>query len=551
MLKELQIQNYALIRDLDIQFYTGLNTITGETGTGKSIMLGALGLILGNRADTSSLLEDSRKCIVEGKFDIRNYKLEGFFEANDIDFDAICILRREIAPNGKSRAFINDTPVNLSLIKELGEKLIDIHSQHQTIKLTNNSFQLSLLDAFAGHKNLLESYGAIYRQYQKQSQELEKLRAQQLQAQKENDYNTFQLNELEEAKLKEGELISLEEELNLLSNAENIQQSLSAALFAMMESEQSILIQIAEIRKYVSAIARLNPRIEHILNRIDALQVESKDIAGDIEDLNESVSIDNERMEEVSARLAMLNHLLNKHHFRNEAELISYQHELRIKVLSVENLADDIASLDKSRSQFAGELNALADKISSNRKAQVKPLEDSLATLLQQVGIPEAKIEIRLSETEKLTDTGRDQISILFSANKGIRPEPVSQVASGGELSRLMLCFKYLLADSIFLPTIIFDEIDTGISGEVTIMVGQIMKRLAANHQVISITHQPQVAAMGENQFVVYKTAGEDFSSTHIRELQKEERVLEIAKMISGKKPSALAMENAKELLKQ
>ena len=549
MLTHLKIKNYALIKDLEIDFRKGFNIITGETGTGKSIILGALGLILGNRADSTSLHNNNTKCIIEGRFSVNGYNLENFFERNDLDWEEQTLLRREIAPGGKSRAFINDTPVTLNILKELGESLIDIHSQHQTLMLGNKNFQLSLVDAFARHKPLQDEYAQLFRQYKKTLKDLNTLREKSAQASKDYDYFLFQLNELSAASLQPGELETLEEEMNLLSHAEVISQRLQSTVFSLYDSEQSIHSQLSDIKKQLSSISSLNPVLKQLFERIEASLIEIKDIYAEADDFQQSISVDNQRMEEVNHRLQLLNNLLNKHHYASIQELINYTEELTQKVGSTESLEEEIKTLETLAEKQLEILEQKAQILSKNRRDKINAVEENAMALLKEVGIADAKIIIDLQTLAQLNETGKDVIEILFSANKGSRPEAVSQVASGGELSRLMLCFKYMLADSIFLPTIVFDEIDTGVSGEVSIKIGQILKRMSAKHQVMCITHQPQIAAMGAHHYVVYKITGEDFTETNIRTLQQPDRISEIAKMIAGHKPSALAIENAKELL--
>ena len=549
MLTELKIQNYALIRELEISFESGLNTITGETGTGKSIILGALGLILGNRADTTALLDDSRKCIIEGRFSIGQYPLQAFFQNNDLDWEEHTYLRREINPNGKSRAFINDTPVGLNILKELGESLVDIHSQHQTIKLTEPAFQLALLDAFAGHKSLLEEYAKQFRQYRSIKRKLEDWRLQAAQAQKDYDYNLFQLNEINQANLKSGEQEALEEELGLLGNAESIKQNLQQAIYLLEEDEQSINNRLAEIRRNLGSVANLNTRLEGLYKRIDDLLLEGRDVQREMGNLQDEVVVDDQRMEELNLRLQTIQHLLQKHQCRTVDDILAYANELQKKTSIVESMASESDEMQTQLLALENGLNKLATDISKNRHKQTEILKENLEALLRQVGIPEAQIIIKLEDLPALGNIGKDAMEIYFSANRGSRPGPVSQVASGGELSRLMLCFKYLLADNIFLPTIIFDEIDTGVSGEVAIQVGRIMKKLSGTHQLMCITHNPQVAAMGIYQYRVFKISGDDITTTHINQLSKEERIEEIAQMIAGHKPSSLAIESAKELL--
>jgi DNA repair protein RecN (Recombination protein N) len=549
MLSALKIQNYALIQNLNIEIGNGLNIITGETGAGKSILLGALGLILGNRADTTALLNPDTKCVIEGKFLIGKYNLQSFFKANDLDWEDLTILRREITPNGKSRAFINDTPVNLNILKELGEYFVDIHSQHQTLKLASPLFQISLLDAYSGHKHLLEAYSDKFNIYKKLQKDIKFLREKEANAKKEYDFNLFQLNELDQASIQHGELVSLEDEFILQNNAETIKNNLQSATYELLEDENSIINRIANLKKQVSSIANLNPRLQQIFKRLDEILIESKDISSDIDDFQDSVFVDNERLNTVGNRIQVINNLLYKHQLKTEADLINLTESIREKINAKESLSSSIEEIEKELSLSLKELNQQAIIISANRKKQVHALENNLVLLLKQVGIPEAAITIEISEASDLTETGKDVVRILFSANKGSRPMPVGDIASGGEMSRLMLCFKYILADSIFLPTIVFDEIDTGVSGETAIKVGQMIKKLSASHQVICITHLPQVAAIGDHQYVVYKISGKDITVTNIRLLDKEERVEEIAKMIAGHKPSSIAIENAKELL--
>lgn len=549
MLSSLKIQNFALVQSLDIDFFNGLDIITGETGTGKSIILGALGLILGSRADTSSLMEPDTKCVIEGKFQISNFKFQDFFKVNDLDWDENTIIRREISPAGKSRAFINDTPVNLSLLKEFGDQLVDIHSQFQTQNMVDARFQLSLLDAVAGHKSLLTLYAEKYRFLKKMEADLHILKEKELNARKEYDYNIFQVKELDEANIQPLELEALEEELLLLSNAEKIKLILQASMYDIDDQDDSINNRLAALIKQFSTVASLNSRLSQIQKRLEDVRIETKDISGEISDMYETVNIDQERLELVNNRIRTINNLLVKHQFKTETELLNYCDALREKINSTESLSLEIESLQKQVQFLNEELRTIAGDISENRHKQVDLLEKQLVTLLKQVGIPEADIQIVLKDSEALNEFGKDIIELLFSANKGSKPMDVGAVASGGELSRLMLCFKYILADSIFLPTVIFDEIDSGVSGEVAIKVGQMIKKLSVGRQVLCITHLPQVAAMGDHHYVVYKMPGKERTATHIRQLQSNERIEEIAKMIGGHVPGQAAVESAKELL--
>ena len=554
MLSSLKIQNFALIQSLDIEFKPGLNIITGETGSGKSVMLGALGLILGNRVDTSALIDTDSKCIFEGKFPtgpdpVSNAKFQNFFKDNDLDWEDNALIRREISPGGKSRAFINDTPVNLNVLKEFGEQLVDIHSQFQTQKLSDAHFQLSLLDAVAGHGTLLSQYGEKYRSYRKTENDLQGLITREQSARKEYDYWSFQVKELDEANLLPNETDALDEELALLSNAEKIKLVLQTALNEISDQDDSINNRLAASQKSFASIASLNTRLQHIYKRLENILIETKDLSGEITDLYESINVDAERLEQVNNRLRIIHNLLVKHGFKTETELLNYADELREKMSGAESLSDEIKEIQNRLVAMKAELQSMADEISKNRKNQVSGLEKQLVTLLKQTGIPEATIEINLTETESLNEFGKDKILVLFSANKGSKPLEVGNVASGGELSRLMLCFKFILADTMVLPTVVFDEIDAGVSGEVAIRVGQMIKKLSSGRQVICITHLPQVAAMGDHQYVVYKVAGKERTAINIRQLENSERIEEIAKMIGGLVPGAAAVESAKELL--
>ena len=549
MLTHLKIENYVLIKSLEIDFENHFSTVTGETGAGKSIILGALGLILGSRADSSVLLSQDKKCVVEGTFKMNSQALKPFFEENELDWDVNTILRREIHPNGKSRAFVNDTPVTITILKDISEKLIDIHSQHQTLKLMNEDFQVSLLDAFAGHDSLLNDYSTHYKEYGKVTRNLTNLKANQQKLTKEYDYNLYQLKEINAANLQAGEQETLEKELLLLDNAEKIRGNIESLNFELQDSEQAVLNKLNESLRLLTGIAPFNPELQKLLERVKSVIIEIKDINAELEDFGGNISLDNERQNEVNERLNAINQLLSKHHFRDIAQLLAYSEELREQINNAENLSENIESLEKEKKQIEEKLNTLASKISANRHAKKEKLQDSITTLLKQLGIPDAQLIINLFDSDRFTPTGKNKIEILFSANKGSAPAEVGNVASGGELSRLMLCFKSILAGSSLLPTIIFDEIDTGVSGAVAMKVGQLLKNLAEKHQVISITHQAQIASMGDHHYLVYKKTGKELTQTFIRLLSKEERIEEIAKMLGGSRPGNAAIENAKELL--
>ncbi len=489
------------------------------------------------------------KCVIEGKFPINVSQFQSFFKDNDLDWEDNALIRREISPGGKSRAFINDTPVNLNVLKEFGEQLVDIHSQFQTQKLADTHFQLSLLDAVAGHKTLLSQYGDKYRSYRKLENDLQGLISREQSARKEYDYWTFQVNELDEANLLPNETDALDEELALLSNAEKIKLVLQSALNEISDQDDSVNNKIAANQKQFASVASLNTRLQAIYKRLENILIETKDLSGEITDLYESINVDAERLEQVNTRLRTIHNLLVKHGYKTETELLNYADELREKMSGAESLSDEIRDIQNRLVAMKAELQSMADQISKNRKEQISGLEKQLVTLLKQTGIPEATIEISLTETESLNEYGKDKIQVLFSANKGSKPLEVGNVASGGELSRLMLCFKFILADTMVLPTVVFDEIDAGVSGEVAIRVGQMIKKLSAGRQVICITHLPQVAAMGDHQYIVYKVAGKERTAINIRQLENSERIEEIAKMIGGHVPGAAAVESAKELL--
>lgn len=550
MLEELKVNNYALIQDLYIRFGGKLNIITGETGTGKSILLGALSLIIGNRADTSVLYDKKRKCVVEGTFNIKDYGLESFYENNGLDYDNDTIIRREISPSGKSRAFINDTPVKLNVLKALGTQLVDIHSQNQTLKLNDPGFQLALLDNFAGNQNLINEYQATYFRYLKTSEKLNDLTEQEKQSRKTLDYYQYQLNEIEEANFHEEEENELQEEWETLSHAEKIKQHLEHVNHLLFDGEYSIQSQLAEVKKLLQPISGYNQKLESLYQRIDSLEIEIKDIVNDAIQFNDEVIVDDERLENVSERLELMNRLLNKHRLSSLSGLIQLGNELKNNINQISSLEDKIQKLDHEKNQLTQKLEQLAQTLSKNRKAKAPTVEAKLTTLLQSLGIPQARINIHLEKTEEFNPSGKDKITILFSANKGTSLSPVQRVASGGELSRLMLGFKYLMVDSIFLPTIIFDEIDLGVSGEIAIKMGKMIQQLSHSHQVIAITHLPQVAASGDDHYAVYKKEVKDHTYSYITKLKATERIEELAKMLSGEQPSKVARQNARELIK-
>lgn len=549
MLTSLSIQNYAIIDELEIDFSGKLNVITGETGAGKSIIVGALGLILGERADSTALVNKEKKCIVEGVFDEAGKKeIKKFLAENDFDSNDELVVRREISANGKSRAFINDTPVTLAQLNELSSLLVDLHQQFDTLEVGESNFQREVLDALAGHYNMLEEYQAGFRQWQQLKKETEELKTQKQQFDKEADYNRFQFTELEEAGFKENELEEIDAELKLLNNSEGIKAALSKVYFELKENETPVVQQLKILLNQLNTYASYHPDLPALLQRLQSTQIELQDIADDVDRISSHINYDPERIEQISERLSLGYKLQKKHGVNSTNELLVIQQQLEEKLQAVLNIDEAILQKEKESNKLLTEATKLATKIADGRRKQVKPFEDKVNKLLAQVGMPNArlKVDIKLAE---LSLAGIDAIEFLFDANKSGQFQPVRKVASGGELSRLMLCIKSLVAQSIDLPTLIFDEIDTGISGEAARQVGIIMKDLAAKRQVICITHQPQIAGKADAHFFVYKEIVKDAVKTNIRLLTTEERITTIAQMLSGEKPTAAAIENAREML--
>ena len=549
MLTRLSINNYAIIDELEIDFSGKLSIITGETGAGKSIIIGALGLILGERADSSSLVNKEKKCIVEGTFSGNSKKqVTDFLKANELDAEEELVLRREIGTNGKSRAFINDTPVNLVQLQQLSSLLIDLHQQFDTLELGETDFQRQVLDALAGQLSLVEEYQLQYRQWLQLRKETEELKAQQQQFEKEADYNRFQFTELEEAAFRENELEETEAELKLLNNSEGIKAALAKTYFDLRESETPVVQQLKILLNQLNAFSSYHPDLPVLLQRLQSAQVELQDIADDVDRISNHINYDPDRIEQLNERLSLGYKLQKKHDVSSTAELLMIQKELEEKLQAVLNIEETIQQKEKETNHLLAEAKKTAEKITTGRNKQVKTLEDKVNKLLVQVGMPNAKLKV-LVQPADLSSSGADAIEFLFDANRSGQFQPVRKVASGGELSRLMLCIKSLVAQSIDLPTLIFDEIDTGISGEAARQVGIIMKVLAAKRQVICITHQPQIAGKADAHFFVYKEIVKDKVKTNIKQLTTEERITAIAKMLSGEKPTAAAMENAREMV--
>lgn len=549
MLKKLVIQNYAIIHELEIQFDTKLNIITGETGAGKSILMGALSLILGDRADSTVLLNRDKKCFVEGGFSIGNKKeIVEFLKKNDLDIEQDVIIRREIAVNGKSRAFINDTPVNLEQLRELSASLVDLHRQFDTLDLGRADFQREVIDALAGQFTLLQEYQQGFRNWQLATTGLAELIEKKNQFNKEYDYNKFLFDELEEVSLKENELEEADAELKMLSNSETIKAALDKACYIITDGEEPLVQQLKSALQQVQPFTSYHPGLEVLVHRLQSVHIELKDIGAELESINSKVQYDPVKIEQLSNRIAAGYKLQKKHGVKSTAELLSIQEMLSQKLLAVLNMDETIQAKQTELQAMHKRLLELAKRISANRKLQLKPLQDKVNKLLIQVGMPNARLQVQL-ETVELNAYGADAIDFLFDANKSNKFEPIRKVASGGELSRLMLCIKSLVAESLDLGTLIFDEIDTGISGEAAKQVGIIMKELAGKRQVISITHQPQIAGKADAHFFVFKEIRGESIHTNIRRLSQDERITTIAKMLSGEKPTAAAMENAREMV--
>ncbi|MEO8823416.1 MAG: DNA repair protein RecN [Ginsengibacter sp.] len=552
MLQQLHIHNYAIIDALEINFSGNLNIITGETGAGKSILMGALGLILGERADTSVLLDKEKKCFIEGVFKSDYTSVKNFLIKNDLDCEQEMLIRREISANGKSRAFINDTPVTLNHLKQLSQLLVDLHQQFDTLELNNNDFQREVIDALAGNGKLVEDYQIIFKKYRAELQHLEKLKIDQAAANKEFDYNQFLFDELNEANFLENEIETTDSEIKLMSNAENIKSTLLEIYFMMEESEQPLVQQIKAVNQKLQTLEKVYAEIQSLNERVLSVQIEMQDIASEIDLINNKVNYDEEKIAALNDRMAIGYALLKKHNVNTTAELIEIKNQLESELEKVTNLSEAITAKEKLAKEYFEEAIKKAKNISAKRQKEIAPFEQKVNQLLSQMGMPNAKIKVEIKEEETLNLFGNNKIEFLFNANlsSGHRQyEPVRKVASGGELSRLMLSIKSLVAKSIHLPTLIFDEIDSGISGEAARQVGMIIKQLSSGHQVIAITHQPQIAAKANTHFFVYKEIKEDKIITSIKILDTDERITAIATMLSGKKPTAAAFENAKEMM--
>ncbi|MFL3661506.1 MAG: DNA repair protein RecN [Polaribacter sp.] len=549
MLTQLSINNYALINHLSIDFSSGLSIITGETGAGKSILLGALGLVLGNRADLSSLKDTSTKCVVEARVEISNYHLQDFFHAVDLDYEAETIIRREILPSGKSRAFVNDTPVKLTVLNELREKLIDVHSQHQTMQLSDVKFQFDILDALAKNTERVAMYKKDFSQLSLLKKELVAIETAQKEANQQYDYNFHLFTELEAAAIKSDEQEGLEENLDKLNNIEDIKLSLAESLELSVNEEVGLQSSLNALEFKVFRIASFSKEYKELADRVTSIKIEMDDIVSELENANENVSLDPDEVEKINDRLQLLYNLQKKHYVNSNEELLVVLEELSDKVRQVASAEDELHRKKEQIEAISKKLDAVAEKISKARTSAIPKLIKALEFLLSDLGMGNARFSIKAIPTSSYFVNGKDVLEFLFSANKGGNFGALKKVASGGELSRIMLSVKKVLSENMQLPTIIFDEIDTGVSGEVSNKIAAIMQQMSVNMQVIAITHLPQIAAKGSNHYKVYKEEINGITTTNLKELSSEERIFEIAEMLSGKEISDTALTHAKELL--
>jgi len=538
MIKSLRIDNFVLIEELEIEFSDGLTIITGETGAGKSILLGALGLIMGNRADTKALYDETKKCVIEAVFYIEKYNLKEFFESYDIDYDNELLVRRELTPTGKSRAFINDTPTNLKILQALSASLIDLHQQFDTLDIHDNNFQLKMIDALAENKPLLRTYQKRFKTYKADKRVLEDLIQRNENTARELDFIQFQLEEFEQANLEAGEQEKLEEELSRLSNAEDIARTLGGAYQFLTESEQAVINQLEDIGTSLNQVSRFSTQIKQLYERYNSMVIELQDLASEFEQVAEETEFDPERIQTIQDRLDMIYRLQTKHSVASVEE--------KYKVYS--NMGVEIESLEKQIEAHEVELKAMSERLRASRSGVFEPFEQKVVSTLAELSMQHAQLKVNSVPTTELGPYGMDEVNFLFAANKGGRLQEIREVASGGEMSRLALVTKSLVASAIQLPTMIFDEIDTGISGDVALKMGNILRKLSNEHQVISITHSPQIASKADRHFFVYKEVKGDRTVTHAKLLTLEERIKNIAIMLSQDPPSLSAIENAREL---
>lgn len=551
MLTRLSIQNFAIIDEATINFSNRLSIITGETGAGKSILLGGLSLILGERVEATSFFDKEKKCVVEAEFDIKDLELDSFFETEGLDFEEHTLVRREINPGGKSRAFINDTPVNLQTLKKLTAQLVNLHQQHDTLELNDATFQLKLIDSISGSKDLLKKYQLRFRSFREIEKTIRELKDQLDKASREQDYILFQFNELKEASLTEGEQENIEQEMNALVHAEEIKRNLSAASAQLQNNEGNISDELRSVLQLLQATVKFQPDLEELANRLKSATIEVKDIAAELENREIKLQFSPERLLELQNRLDIIYRLQKKHRANSISELLQLQNQFDQQLLSMQTDSTKLDELTNESVLMKKELKEIAQSLSKKRLSIISPTEKEVNNLLKEASMPFAQIkfEHKLKPENDFSENGIDQFRLLFASNKGSDFIELNKVASGGELSRLMLCLQSLVAESVAMPTIIFDEIDTGVSGEAARKVSILLQKLSSKHQVICITHLPQIAGKGEKHFFVYKENLKSRTFTRVRELKTDERIIEIARMLSGEKPTEAAMKNAKELM--
>jgi DNA repair protein RecN (Recombination protein N) len=549
MITSLSIKNYALIEKLSIDFSKGFSIITGETGAGKSIILGALGLVLGKRADLTSLKNKDEKCVIEAQFEISKYNLKAFFESNDLDYEDETIIRREILPSGKSRAFVNDSPVNLQELQDLSLFLIDIHSQQQTQELSDEGVQFKIIDAIAQNSLIIDSYQKLLKEYKSDKSKLNALLKKQSDAGKEQEYNNFLLNELVAAKLKSGEQEELEADFEKLNNVEIIKESIDKSLVIANEEQFGVFHNLKEIKTSLQKIAAFSSEYQNLFERITSVAIEFDDLSKELQNAADKLLNDPEKLELTNQKLQLIHNLQKKHQVTTVDELLQIQSNLENSVLELGNIEEEITVLSKSIEQKTEELNTLSAKIHQNREEAIPVLSKQLVSILETLGMPNVQFKMQLTPSENYFQNGKDELQFLFSANKGADFGLLKKVASGGEMSRIMLAVKAILAQYSKLPTLIFDEIDTGVSGEIAIRMGEIMKEMSAKMQIFAITHLPQIAAKGDSHFKVFKSTTNDDTQSELKLLPQEERVIEIAQMLSGANISDSALNHAKQLL--
>lgn len=549
MITSLSIKNYALIEKLSIDFSKGFSIITGETGAGKSIILGALGMVLGKRADLTSLKNKEEKCVIEAQFEISKYNLKEFFEQNDLDYEDETIIRREILPSGKSRAFINDSPVNLQELQDLSVFLIDIHSQQQTQELSEEGVQFKIIDAIAQNSGIIDSYQKSLKVYKSDKSKLNALLKKQSDAGKEQEYNTFLLNELVAAKLKSGEQEELEADFEKLNNVEIIKESIDKSLLVANEEQFGVFHNLNEIKASLQKIAAFSSEYQSLFERITSITIEFDDVSKELQNATDKLLNDPEKLELVNQKLQLIHNLQKKHQVATVDDLLQIQSKLEKSVLELGNIEEEIAILSRSIEQKTEELDLLSAKIHQNRKEAIPVLSKQLILILETLGMPNVQFKIELTTSDTYFQNGKDELQFLFSANKGTDFGLLKKVASGGEMSRIMLAVKAILAQYSKLPTLIFDEIDTGVSGEIAIRMGEIMKEMSTKMQIFAITHLPQIAAKGDSHFKVFKSTINDDTQSELKLLSQNERVIEIAQMLSGANISDSALNHAKQLL--